>query len=290
MNQNDLIHKWAHGLNDATSGGAVYAKNGILYSYGHHFPIGVRCGEIEGKPAFVLNSRSYSPSTSKHQNWVSGATFHGERLFVPMSSDTPLDHSHQRALAEYCEKEVAEGERLTLSRGPRKQEEGLQRIHTAIDIAKRLHLFVKGNGKELNKDVKKRLAKVAKWSDARLDGLAERLAQEQVKAAAKAKRLEAKRRKEQRQELAKWKAGEPTRTYFKETALRIVGDEVETTHGATVPVAAARLLWNNWGSPKMVGKHVGPFVVNEAREDAYVIGCHTIEKEAAADLATRAGW
>lgn len=45
----------------------VYALNGVLYSYGSHFPLAVKRGE-EPNTWFLLNGDKYSSSTSGHQS------------------------------------------------------------------------------------------------------------------------------------------------------------------------------------------------------------------------------
>lgn len=287
MNQRDLIHKWAHGLNDGKSGGAVYATGGVLYSYGSHFPLGIRCGDIDGKPAYLLNSRGYSVSTSKHQSWASGATYHGERLAVPMFG--PL-RSYLGQTIEQMEREQKAGELATLSRGPRKRADGEQAAHGIAQAAKRLPLFLKGAGVTLDRKDAARLRKLAAWAPADPVALAARIEADKVKQARKIRRMEAERVKEQAERLAKWKQGEGW-GHFNALALRINGDEVETTQGARVPVDAARILWKGWQAGRdMKGRHVGPFEVNEQAPDHLTIGCHTITLEAAQDFAQRVGW
>lgn len=289
--QQDIIHKWAHGLDHGKTNGAVYVDNGILYSYGRHFPLGIRCGSIDGRPAYLLNSRQYSVTTSKHQSWTRSATHHGECLSVPMSGDTPCGYSMNRAVCDYVEREVKEGERGTLSRGSRIRANSLDRIHAAVNIATRYPVFVKAYGAALDKSEAKRLAKVAAWSEARLDGLAEKLAEDTRKQLARQKRETAKQAKEERADLARWIAGEDVRRNFTATALRAQGDEVCTTRGACVPLSAAVALWKAWNTGRVkVGQHIGPYTLNEIGPDALVIGCHTIPRTAAQDLAARQGW
>lgn len=284
MNQRDLIHKWAHGLNDAKSGGAVYATNGILFSYGSHFPLGIRCGDIDGKPAFLLNSRSYSNSTSQHQSWTSGATHHGERLSVPMYGTNWTDS------IDRMESDQKAGELATLSRGPRKRADGEQMAHGVAQAAKRLPVFLKGAGAALDAKQRAKLRKLAAWTPADPVALAARIEADKKKQARKVRRMEAERVKEQAERLAKWKQGEGW-GYFNTLALRVNGEVVETTQGARVPVDAARILWIGWKAGKdMKGRHVGPFEVNEQTPEALTIGCHTITLDAAKDFAQRVGW
>jgi hypothetical protein len=44
--------------------GNVFFENGVLYSYGHHFPL----AQITPRGNVILNTRKYSVSTSRHQS------------------------------------------------------------------------------------------------------------------------------------------------------------------------------------------------------------------------------
>lgn len=286
----DLTHKWAHGLNDKQySREPVYAENGVLFSYGRHFPLGVRCGDIDGKPAFLLNSRDYSPTTSRHKYTVDRATSHGERIRVPMFF-APWDTRFVDQMIEQMESDQRGGERDSASRGPVKRERGLLVAQGIADTAKRLPVFLKGAKIKLSRSQAARLRKLAAWVPCDREELVERLeaakqAQERREARAKAKQA-----REQAERLEKWKQGEGWGG-FQRLALRLKDGEVETTHGARVPEQAARLLWRGWkAGADMVGRHVGPFEVNEQTEQALVVGCHTIDIEAAREFAARVGW
>lgn len=285
MNQQELIHKWAHGLNDASSGGAVYCTGGILLSYGFHFPLGIRCGEKDGKPRFLLNSRSYSVSTSKHQGWTAAATLHGECLSVPLFNG-PNAYAFHRT-AEALEKELKQAAGDTLSRGPRKQAQAHAGVARLVDAAKRLPDFAKGCGVTLDKPTKALLKRLASVD---VSKAAESVKAEKERAECAAKRAQAKRVKDERADLARWLAGEDVQRSFEVLALRVNGKEVETTHGARVSIAAARLLWQDWGSPELVGRSVDGYRVNEARGEALVIGCHIIERAEAERFAKAQGW
>lgn len=288
MNQRDLIHKWAHGLNDASSGGAVYASGGTLLSYGFHFPLGIRCGQApDGRPRYLLNNRSYSVTTTKHQSWTAGATHHGECLSVPLFDGPSAYSFHQTA--EALEKELRRAAGDTLSRGPRKQAQAHANVARVVDAAKRLLDFAKGCGVTLDKPTKALLRRLASVD---VSKAAESVKAEKERAERAAKRAQAKRVKDERADLARWLAGEDVWRSFEALALRVAADgkTVETSHGARVSIAAARLLWQGWGSPELVGRSVDGYRVNEARKEALVIGCHTIERAEAERFAKAQGW
>lgn len=70
-----VAHLWAHQLQDhARIGhGTFYFSGADIFSYGSHF----RCGSVAknkvGETAYLITTRTYSPSTSKHMGYVRGA-------------------------------------------------------------------------------------------------------------------------------------------------------------------------------------------------------------------------
>ena len=77
-------HVWAsrsqpHGR---SNNGNFYFEGRTLYSYGGHFAVGYHMPD-EASGVVLLNSDSYSISTSKHQNEAWGATRHMTRASVP---------------------------------------------------------------------------------------------------------------------------------------------------------------------------------------------------------------
>lgn len=286
----DLTHKWAHGLNDKQYARIqVFAEQGTLFSYGRHFPMGVRCGSIEGKPAYLLNSRSYSATTSKHQRDVNWATQHGDRLFVPMYV-APWSYLFIPQMVEQMEKDQQTAERDTVSRGPVKRQNALLTAQGIANTAKRLPAFLKGAGLKLDRSQAARLRKLAAWVPVDREQLAERLkaaklAQDRREARAKAQALKA-----EAERLAKWEQGEGWGG-FTRLSLRLKDGGVETTKGARVDEASARRLWMGWkAGVDMVGRHVGPYEVNEQTPEAVTIGCHTIDRDTAERFAARVGW
>lgn len=68
MNNKQLAKRFAEG---ATSGKAsnMFIEGDTIYSYGYHFPIAKR---LNTNNIVIVNSNSYSNSTSKHQSHVGG--------------------------------------------------------------------------------------------------------------------------------------------------------------------------------------------------------------------------
>lgn len=79
--------------------------------------------------------------------------------------------------------------------------------------------------------------------------------------------------------------------YATETLLRVTGDNVETSRGAFVPIAAARALWTAWRNGTLkTGERVGMYAYRESTPDEIVIGCHTITRTVADAFAAAQGW
>ena len=285
-----LAHDWAHGLDEKQyAGEPVYIEQGAIFSYGRHFPLGVRCGTIDGKPAFLLNSRGYSSTTSGHQRAVGYAVNHGERLSVPMFY-APWDTRLVPSMVEQMERDQKQGEAESASRGPVKRERGLLTAQNVADAAKRLPAFLKGAGIKLDRSEAAKLRKLAAWVPCDREQVAERIKAAREAEAKRIARATAKRKREEAKRLKEWKEGYGY-GHFEAMALRLRDGEVETTKGAYVPEGAAKLLWMGWKAGKdMTGRHVGPYTVNEQTPEAIRIGCHTIDRAAAEDFAKRVGW
>lgn len=130
------------------------------------------------------------------------------------------------------------------------------------------------------------------WPDLIPDSLR---AEIEVEQAARLKREEERRieqaaraareAEEEREDLVRWRAGEDVRRHFHATALRLVGNEIETTRGARVPVEVAPRLWTaanscrEWSRSWMpsVPFKVGHYTLNSIdNEGSLHIGCHDI--------------
>ena len=66
-NHNEVAHSWAHKQNTKTRGNSMFHERGVIYSYGHHFPIASHVvSPRTGKNLVMFTSQCYSVSTSKH--------------------------------------------------------------------------------------------------------------------------------------------------------------------------------------------------------------------------------
>jgi hypothetical protein len=82
---------------------------------------------------------------------------------------------------------------------------------------------------------------------------------------------------EEQEELAKWLVGESPRCYFQLTRLRLKDGEVQTSHGATVPVIEAKKLYRALKAGlNIIGQRVGHFEVRSVDSENLTVGCHVI--------------
>jgi len=82
-------HVWAQGRHPRgrSSDGRMFFEGRILYSYGHHFALGLVVLGLDGNPtATLLNSSKYSVSTGKHKGHAWHAA-RGRTIHVPELTD-----------------------------------------------------------------------------------------------------------------------------------------------------------------------------------------------------------
>ena len=82
MNNRNLASAFAKGA-DKGQGSHMFIERGVIYSYGHHFPIAIRVG---GR--VLVNADKYSPSTSRHQSYVRSALSVDGALVSAVNTDT----------------------------------------------------------------------------------------------------------------------------------------------------------------------------------------------------------
>lgn len=69
FNNAQTAHVWAQQTQDQgrSTNGNLFFRGKVIYSYGHHFPLAMFVPEYD---IVLVNSDSYSVSTSKHQGYV----------------------------------------------------------------------------------------------------------------------------------------------------------------------------------------------------------------------------
>lgn len=87
-----IAHLWAHQVQDEARNpqGNFYFYQNTIYSYGSHFPCGKIVFNRSGEKAYVVNSDSYSNTTSKHQWAVESSIPLGAVIFNSGDAKHPI--------------------------------------------------------------------------------------------------------------------------------------------------------------------------------------------------------
>ena len=81
-----VAHNWANQTNSHGKGSNFFYEGKSIYSYGHHFEVGRIVETEKGNTIVLLNSNSYSVTTSKHQGYVRQACNHIESFDFPLGN------------------------------------------------------------------------------------------------------------------------------------------------------------------------------------------------------------
>lgn len=299
-----VCHLWAHQSQDnaRNAQGNISFTGASLVSYGH-YTIGRIVKRPRRKHAIVLiQSNKYSVTTAKQIREAESATSHMVRVHVPNLIDTftgntdangfTKDLDHKRNLSHF-QREITQAENKIPT----------SRTYTTWHIKTMNEWIEEGNvySKYFSLGVKFKSI----FSDTELVEFAakcsrkqaEREALREVRYAAQREKYrleEAKRVPDAIELLDKWIAGEVVDRYklnsasfiLKRTALRVVGDTVQTSMGAEFPVKHAMLglklvrrtiasgvEWRTNGHTC----HLGAFKIDHISADGTVrAGCHVV--------------
>jgi hypothetical protein len=281
----EIAHLWANQTqNDARNPqGNLFFEGNTLYSYRHSWRVGVIVTNDNGNKAVVINSDTYSVTTSKHTSDARYASRHHMVQFtLPLGDYQPNYKEAQACFNGWYQKQIG----LLLAKAKRARENKSRLVAQAENLKTEANSFAKFFGltsrikddrgmSQLLKDAEEQLAKDREKRKER-DRL-ERIAQ-------------AARNKELQDNLIAWKAGESINTYQlpreEFASLRIKNDNIETSMGAVVPVKHALILYRFMLKLKTDGKtwqtnghtfHIGIYSVSKIDADGTLhAGCHVI--------------
>jgi len=275
-----VAHLWAHKSQDHAKapGGNFYFHGDTIYSYGSHFPI-ARHVTRKGKSAVLLTTRTYSHTTSGHTWMVEGACRHLTVFHV----DNVESREPRRQFEEYRARFKELARKYVKSRQNKpyvfSQLKGLVEEANAFSafFALRVRLTLPAEG----------------------EMAAECKAIEKKEREAK-RRAEANRQREETERVQKWLDGQSDYCpYGQAVRLRIKGDELQTSHGARVPLAHAIKAFRTIKRLRDKGQtyernghtiHLGHFALDAVDAQGNVrAGCHNVAWEEIARVATIAG-
>jgi hypothetical protein len=275
-NPSDVLHLWANqSQTDARSKTAYF--NGVsCYSYGSHYELG-RLVQYKGQTVALVNARGYSHTTSKHISFAWGAVSHMLRIKHDGTAwdvraalvqtqgklvDELMGLFSQRSFwslynpfeeNDYgMEGSIREFNKLCLQLG---------HAELTLDTTNEFKALVKAH-------ISKCVARQAELKN--IKASPEYHAKMQAKALAK-----------NAADIQRWRLGGIATNgvrSIRPMLLRIQGDNVNTSSGATVPLSEAlRLLRTVESGIAKDGDSVGSYTFNRSNSDGTVtIGCHTI--------------
>jgi len=271
----EAAHIWASQSQFMGRAGNIQFEDGVIYSYGRHFPVARFAPEFGDVVLFT--NRGYSSSTGKHKTIIRGAIPGG--FNVVYCDDPTRDASHN------LDKWRAEVNRLRRNFDAKTHK--ITRGNLAVEIFKTCEsailycLALKIPAPE--------------WTN---ESGAEMMAREYVYEMAKAREAKREAARIEREKLAAvdagerlamWQAGQnPPQNGFIycATLLRIKGEQVQTSRGANIPVADALKLWPLLSRARQSGKtleaglrdiHLGAYRFNSFNGQTLIVGCHSIE-------------
>ena len=78
MKNADVVDNFVKGFVDGGRTGNVFIEDNVIYSYGHHFPLGIRFND----GVFAVNCDGYSQSTACHKGLLVRALEYDEIVFL----------------------------------------------------------------------------------------------------------------------------------------------------------------------------------------------------------------
>lgn len=224
-----VAHLWAHQSQDSARNGGrgnFFYEKETIFSYGRHFPIARHVQTKRGR-AVLFTTRDYSVTTTGHKYMVARACEHLTVFGVRNVDDT----DRKAQFNEYRERYWALARKYSRARSHKPWILGTMR--GVVDEANRFAQFF---------GLRCRLSMPADESAmvAECRAIEEREAIRRQREDAKRKREEAKRQQEALERVQQWVDGQidycPS---YGPIRLRIVGDELQTSRGARVPLAHA---------------------------------------------------
>jgi hypothetical protein len=283
----EVAHLWAHAAQDRArnTNSTFYFEGDTIYSYGPHFPIARRvdAGDLaRGSSAVVLFTlRDYSVTTAKHKSYVRRALAQGTQVFyVENVKASPAD-----CLEDYRAR-VAEGVKSL------KTARRLGAADVVRELLREASVFADTFGVQgVNSTgwVPEGFAEIVAKYDKRTEKARAKLEAEQAENERRAREADARCAAEFAEKIGPWLRGEDVGGPYRRFSLcRIVGDEIQTTNGARVPLEHVKRalplvlsIIGKGGTYKRNGHtiHLGHYVLDEiTAEGVVIIGCHRFQR------------
>jgi hypothetical protein len=285
----EVAHIWAQNnqKEGRNSAGNIYFRNGEIYSYGSHFCM----GKILPSGIVLITNRAYSNTTSKHLSHVWRSVSHRK----PIRCAYP-ERSIQDNLRAF-QSDMKSQYEIILAPRKRQATKDIAALQIAA-ISENVDSYLAAMGTSFTAFSLERnvgfeeidlLYAFAKQQDLSLlsHGF-ERLTNERSE---REKAAKEKARKELKAKVSKWLKGERVSIYgCEDVLLRNVGENVETSMGAQVPLKEAEILFRMAQTGKDVKGHQIGYYTVISLNGVLTIGCHKIERKEINRFAKKMGW
>ena len=310
-NSSEVCHVWAQQTQPTGKCSNVFFTDRTIYSYGHHFPM----ARFIGPKTVLITTRGYSVTTSRHIHEVRGAVSHLDTIDV-RDVEAGMPDAIAGNVAELLEslrtelKTIATTKKFDIVQS--RVANHWANITAYLKVSKFKPAWF---GQMINYSGVKEITsfyrqavkangslKLLGVPDETVNKAKLRQANHAVMMAGKDERdraREAERRRvlaiETAGDLEKWKNGEQINRswwHLEKVFLRVKGEEIETTKGASIPLTVARKLWArlNQNHPDIDGMSLGHYTVNSFDGATLTAGCHKIELVEIQRLAKILGW
>lgn len=288
-NHHEVAHFWSHARQDEGSATNVFFVGDTIYSYGRHFPIARRLSY----GVYALTTRGYSVSTAKHKGIVHNAIPHGATVLHVADPTMPASLSNRRDYERRIEVALLATQRPRIRQATRDAEQA-----AALSLADQFNAYAEAVGSAERIDV-------SQFAD--IDKLRAALVERDRLAAAAAAEAERVAGLELAEKVEMWRIHKggvsASHIYRAPVALRMtrggvefIGDMVETSRGAEIPVEAAKRLWPVIQRAMAgerdyeVGMDLGGYRLTKIRRDgSVVVGCHDISHSEIQRIAQQLG-
>jgi len=275
MNNRQIAHLWAQQESKGRRGSNFFFDGATIYSYGSHFPIARFVSNDHGERAVLFTTRDYSVTTQQHKSHVRGA-LHGLRTITGVFHvhDVTARPQSAQIRGDYLQRVT---ESTQLAARARKYAE--QHIECAQHTAAEGNAFAEFCGWSWRLDT-------PTLDPAFLAQCRERIAADHRKRTAEIKKREAEYARALAESIVKWRGGENVYVRGGETMLRVLGDKIQTSRGAEIPLDHAPRVWGvirkvmDRGEPYQHNghaEHAGEFRIDRIDVDGTLhAGCHVI--------------
>lgn len=258
----ELIHKYFQFEQKHGKGSNVFFSGAVLYSYGYHFELARKLDD----GTLLINTRSYSVSTSKHQSITRGAVNQykvSRVLFIEWQREFDF---------KACQALHVKEANLTFwawIKGGCKGFRALDPLFKSLENLRALETLgtVDYSGLAFNP------AEISLIYSERKES------QKAITKKANEARETAKQRTE-KENLVLWLKGLYNGSFhgMQKIYLRRKGENIETTRGAKVPfIEAVAMVKDIRAGVDVTGRKIGTYQINKVTLDNIVIGCHVID-------------